>query len=241
MERSIALNHIFLLIVIWYLEHEGSFFFLFFRRHLATTMSPTSPFIVAPPPSWPTLIKIKHLSMVRLNKVNYFTWKAHLGIFARIWVAFVHWYCIPWHIRWHDGEDPFVAQQNRLPLAWLFSTISTFVLPQVTRCKTSFDVWVALQDIFNTKSKSRILQLKNQLQTFKKGDLTTNDYVAQLTTMIDKLHEVGIVVNNGELTLIALNRLDDSYEPLTAHTMRIDDLTFPTFLGLLRDYESHLQ
>lgn len=41
---------------------------------------------------------------------------------------------------------------------------------------------------------------------------------------------------------IALNRLDQSYDPfVTTHTTRIDDMSFASFLGLLRAYESCLQ
>lgn len=137
--------------------------------------------------------------------------------------------------------DPSLTQQDQLLLAWLFSAISPSVLPQITACKTSFDVWSALAAIFNTKSKTRVLQLRNQLQNFQKNDLTDDDYVAQLTTMAEELREAGIAITDGELSLIALNGLDVSYDSfVTAQTARMEDISFASFLGLLRAYELRL-
>lgn len=71
-----------------------------------------------------------------------------------------------------------------------------------------------MQQIFNQKSKSRILHLRNRLhENFKKGDTIADDYVARLTEMAEELHEAGVVVDDGDLTLIAMNGLDESYDP----------------------------
>lgn len=134
-----------------------------------------------------------------------------------------------------------MIQQDQLLLAWLFSAISTSVLPQIASHKTSHDLWTALGAIFNTRSKSRILQLKNQLQNFRKEGLGADDYVARLTTMAEELREAGTSIDDGELTLIALNVLDASYDPfVTAQTVRMDDVSFASFLGLLRSHEIRL-
>lgn len=102
------------------------------------------------------------------------------------------------------------------------------MLPQITTHKTSYDVWISLQDIFNTKSKSHILQLNNQLQTFKMESLSSVDYVARLTTMAEELHKAGISVDDNELMMIILNGLDQSYGSfVTTHTTRVDDSHFP--------------
>lgn len=73
--------------------------------------------------SRPTLIKIKHLSTVRLDRTNYFTWKAQTLA----------------HLRGHEllefiespvaESNPNLIQQDQLLLAWLFSAISASVLP----------------------------------------------------------------------------------------------------------------
>lgn len=101
---------------------------------------------------------------------------------------------------------------------------------------------MALAEIFNTRSKSRILQLKNQLQSFRKNNLSADDYVARLTTMAEELREAGVAIDDGELSLIALNGFNAIYDPVvTTQVARIEDISFSFFLGLLCAYESRLQ
>jgi intracellular septation protein A len=62
-------------------------------------------------------------------------------------------------------------QQDQLVLAWLFSTIYLSLLAQVINCETSADLWKTLSQIYVSKSMVKILDLKLQLQTIKKGEL----------------------------------------------------------------------
>lgn len=44
---------------------------------------------------------------------------------------------------------------------------------------------------------------------------------------MEEIHEVGVALDDGELTLIALNGLDMSYDAfVTAQTTRVDDITY---------------
>lgn len=56
-----------------------------------------------------------------------------------------------------------------------------------------------------------------------------------------ELREAGVVIDDGELSLIALNSLDESYDSfVTSQTARIDEIPFASLLGCLRSYENHL-
>lgn len=98
---------------------------------------------------------------------------------------------------------------------------------------------MALEEIFNTKSKSRIIHLQNQLRSFRKEELSIDDYITRLTAMAKELWEAETTIDGGELSLFSLNGLDTSYDPfLTAQTTRVDDIIFASLLGLLCSYES---
>lgn len=85
------------------------------------------------------------------------------------------------------------------------------------------------------KSKSRILHLKNQLQNFKKNDLTVDDYMANLTTMAEDLKEAVVSIDDGELSLFTLNGLDSSYDSFfIIETLKVEDTSLASLLGLLR-------
>lgn len=124
-------------------------------------------------------------------------------------------------------------------LGWIFLTITPLVLSQVTAYTTSFEVWTTLVAIFNVKSKTRILQLKNRLNNFKKEHLYVEDFIAELTRLAKEAHEVGVALDDGELTLIALNNLDNSYDAfVTAQSARADEITFAEFQGLLQAHKN---
>lgn len=128
-------------------------------------------------------------------------------------------------------------------LAWLFSAILASVLSQVTGCKTSYDVWMTIDGIFNTRSRSRsrVLQLQNQLRNLRKEQLSVDDYFSKLTAMAEELREAGAIVDDAELSLIALNGLDEAYDSfVTSQTSRVEDISFSSLLGLLRTYDNRL-
>lgn len=98
---------------------------------------------------------------------------------------------------------------------------------------TSFDVWSALQGIFNANSKTRILQVRNPLNMFKKEERSVKDYVSELTQLAKEVQEVSVALDDEELTLIAPNGLDLSYDAfIMVHIARFDDIPFTTFQRL---------
>lgn len=82
--------------------------------------------------------------------------------------------------------------------------------------------------------KSRIIQLQNQLHNLRKDSLSVDEYFTKLTRISEELQEASVVVDDGELSLIALNGLDESYDPfIMAHTARVDDINFSSLLSFL--------
>lgn len=91
-------------------------------------------------------------------------------------------------------------------------------------------MWSSLNSIFNIKSKTRILQLKNKLNNFKKGDRSVEDFIAELTILVEVVHEAGVALDDGELMLIALNGLDTSYDAfVTTQIARANEINFAEF------------
>lgn len=103
--------------------------------------------------------------------------------------------------------------------AWPFPAITPSVLPQVVASQTSFDAWATLEGIFNIKSKTRVIQLQNQLQTLRKKYVTVNEYFSKLIEDSKELLQVGVAIENGELSLITPNSLDESYESKSINKM----------------------
>lgn len=180
----------------------------------------------------PSLTKIKVAATVKLDNSNFFSWKAQT-------VANLRGHDLLTFIEQPvDKENAVAVQQDQLLLGWLFSALSPTVLSQVASYTTSYEVWAALQGIFNIQSKSRKLQLRHELSTFKKDGLSADEYLAALSKKADEVRDAGISMDDGELTLIALDGLDASYDAfVTAVTASAGDLTFAEFKGLLRANE----
>lgn len=59
--------------------------------------------------------------------------------------------------------------------------------------------------------------------------------------MAEELREAGVSIDDGKLSLIALNGLDTSYDPFVMEqTSQINNIIFASLLGPLRSYKSHL-
>lgn len=62
--------------------------------------------------------------------------------------------------------------------------------------------------------------------------------LAEITRLAEEVREAGVALDDGELTLIALNGLDATYETfITAQSARTDDIPFAAFQGLLQAHE----
>lgn len=60
--------------------------------------------------------------------------------------------------------------------------------------------------------------------------------------MVEELREAGVVVDDGELSVIVLNGLDTSYDPfVTSQMTRVEDIPFASLLGLVRLYEARIE
>lgn len=111
--------------------------------------------------------------------------------------------------------------------------LSPSILSQVAAYTSLHDVWIALQNIFNAKLRSRKLQLWHELSTFKKGGLTTNQYLVAISKKADEVRE------DKELVLFELDGLDSSYDAFVIKiSVTLGDILFSEFKGLLKAHEA---
>ena len=84
--------------------------------------------------------------------------------------------------------NPTYEQWNRedqLLLSWLLSSLPTTILGQMIWCTTLHELWTTLEHLYSSCSKAKLLQLKIQLQTLKKGSLSISDYFAKMKNIVD--------------------------------------------------------
>ncbi|KAM6552097.1 hypothetical protein CsatB_001905 [Cannabis sativa] len=120
--------------------------------------------------------------------------------------------------------------------------MSEGVLASVACFSSSHAVWRALEQKFSSQSKARLLQLKNQFSTIRKGGQTISDYVDKVQAIADSLAVAGSPILDQDLILQLLNGLGPEYDPVVSGiTARSDSLTFEEVQALLLSHESRLE
>ncbi|KAJ3701119.1 hypothetical protein LUZ61_004824 [Rhynchospora tenuis] len=112
-------------------------------------------------------------------------------------------------------------QQDQLILAWLFSSLSQQVLAQVVNCQTSAELWRCLNTFHTSQSVAKVLDLRLQLQTIKRGGASCSQFLQQIQGIADRLRSIGSDVPDHDLVLYTLQGLGTEFETfVTAVSMR---------------------
>lgn len=143
----------------------------------------------------------------------------------------------------HANPD-FISwiRRDQFLMSWMLSSISESMLGNITRCATARDVWLVLEGLFQSQSKARIMQLKLQLQTQKKGDLCVDDYVLKMRGIADLLAAAGHSISDDDLALQILAGFGFEYDAVVANfTNRPDSLNLQEVHFALQAHEIRLQ
>jgi len=69
-----------------------------------------------------------------------------------------------------------------------------------------------LENLYSQQTIARSFQLKQQLKSVKKNDLSVNDYLLKIKTIGHFLAAVGDLINDKDLLMAILNGLGDDYD-----------------------------
>ena len=104
---------------------------------------------------------------------------------------------------------------------------------------TAAEAWEALEQMFASRSKARIVQLRVQLATVQKGDLSMAEYFHRMKNLADTMASIGHPLGVPEFVSYVLAGLGNSYDALvTSLTSRSDDLNIGELYAHLVSYEA---
>ncbi|KAL5844408.1 hypothetical protein ACOSQ4_010366 [Xanthoceras sorbifolium] len=101
---------------------------------------------------------------------------------------------------------------DQLLICWIKSIISAFVVGQVTQCSTACEIWSVLEKLFSQYSLAKILQIRSQIQSIKKGSLTISEYVLKMRGLVDSLSAAGQPMSDRDLLLNVLQGVGIEYD-----------------------------
>ena len=118
----------------------------------------------------------------------------------------------------------WVAKDQQL-LGYLLNSLTKDVLAQVAMLTSSAQVWAFLEGTFAAQSCARAINLRMQLASCKKGDMSATAYFAKMTTIGNELASIGKAVQDDEMISFILIGLDYDYNSLVSSVNARDALT----------------
>ncbi|MCO5599577.1 hypothetical protein L7F22_053711 [Adiantum nelumboides] len=103
---------------------------------------------------------------------------------------------------WHQ-------QGSAKVMYWLFVSVSDSIV-DADSPKDAWDNLIAFNATTNTRTRK--LQLKNELNTIKKGDLSVNDYTLKIKALCESLSSIGVAVDDDDKVEACLRGLGNAYK-----------------------------
>lgn len=133
-------------------------------------------------------------------------------------------------------------RRDQYLMSWMLSSIGESMLRNITRCTTAQEVWLVLEGLFQSQSKARTMQLKLQLQTKKKGDLSVDDFILKMRGYADMLATARTVISDDDLVLQILASFCAEYDTVVLNlTNQSKSLNLQEVHFVLQAHEIRLQ
>lgn len=83
--------------------------------------------------------------------------------------------------------------------------------------------------------------MHHEISHLKKGEMNADQYLAAILKKVDEVRDAGIVIEDEDLALFALDGLHSSYDAfVTAITATKGEISFSEFKGLLKGHEPRI-
>jgi hypothetical protein len=127
---------------------------------------------------------------------------------------------------------------DQLLLSVLMSTISESLVSSLVGLTSSRAVWLALEKMFSSQSRARIMTTRYSLATLKKGNLTITDYFQKAKACTDLLASIGEPISDSATTSYILAGLPHDYDSLIATVnTRVEAFPLDELYGHLLTHE----
>ncbi|KAJ4711692.1 Retrovirus-related Pol polyprotein from transposon TNT 1-94 [Melia azedarach] len=133
-------------------------------------------------------------------------------------------------------------KQDQMLMSWLLSSMSEGVLGIVLECKTSLDLWSALQKYFMAQTTARTMQLRSEIHNTKKESMPMNEYYLKMKSLVEDLRCAGNHVTDGELILFLMEGLGSEYDPVVVNiTSRPEKIPLQEVYSMLISHERRVE
>jgi hypothetical protein len=133
-----------------------------------------------------------------------------------------------------DEEKKIRREEDVKARKIIIYSVRDHLLPRISNLKTTYEMYEALKDMFESDNTLRSLTLKGQIQSTKmtKGD-TISTFFMKISEIKDHLGAIGEIMSDRELVLSTLNNIPKHWEPFLQSINGREKL--PTFYRLWTD------
>ncbi|PKU59058.1 Retrovirus-related Pol polyprotein from transposon TNT 1-94 [Dendrobium catenatum] len=141
-----------------------------------------------------------------------------------------------------NGDTTVWSLTDQNLSAAICSTISSIVLPYVLCLESTAAVWKALETIFQSSNRSKVIQLKNELHNIQMNEQSMLQYLTAIKNLVDQIAAAGAKIENEDVIMYILNGLTPAYQAFktTIRTMQTS-LSLDNFYSLLISEEIHVK
>lgn len=133
-------------------------------------------------------------------------------------------------------------RQDQLILHAIISSVDPSVITMLGNVKTSKQAWDILTKMFASKTRARVMHLKERLTRFKMGSKSISEYLQGIKALSDELAIINSPLDDVDLVIHTLNGLGTEYREVTAALrIRENPIGFDDLHDLLSDFESYLK
>ena len=127
--------------------------------------------------------------------------------------------------------------QDRILLRLLYASLTEECMAEVVNCTTAHDAWFALEVSFSHSSKTRELQLKDELQLMQHSSRGVAEYARSFRSLCDQLSVIGKPVDDTDKVHWFLRGLGSDFKIFS--TSILSQLSLPSFANLVLKALSH--
>ncbi|CAJ2637895.1 unnamed protein product [Trifolium pratense] len=141
-----------------------------------------------------------------------------------------------------DPNFNFWTRQDQLILHAIITSVDPSIITALGNVKTSQQAWEVLQKMFASKTRSRIMHLKERLSRLNKGASPVSEYLNNVKAIADELAIINSPLDDIDLVIHTLNGLGTEYREITtAIRARENPISFDNLHDLLTDFETYLK
>ena len=137
----------------------------------------------------------------------------------------------------NDEYEAWVAKDQQI-LNYLLSSLSQDIRIEVATLPTTATVWEAIEAMFASQSRARVIKTHMALATAQKGTSTIAEYFSKMRSLADDMASAGKLLEDEEIASYILAGLDIECNPVvSAISARTDPISLGELFIQLSSFE----